>query len=323
MIEFDDFSKPAMGGTEIIKHGLQNRLPQELLSKFQIICDRIITIDETKIRLFWAHNTPYQLNNSHLENGGWKKFHRMIFISHHQMEEYVREYNILYSHCVVMKHALEPAKPQPKPENKISLIYTSTPHRGLDILVNVFEKLCEEYDNLKLKVHSSYNIYAMKDRQKHYESTPLYQKLEEHPNIKNIGFVSNDELKKSLASSHIFPYPSTYRETFCLALLEAMSAGLLCVHPNYACLPETASNWTMMYDYHENKEVHEEIFYEYLKKAIDSVNDKKVQRKLKYQSKYVNHFYNWETRTQEWIDLLKSLEHLSPKIKQQATFSYS
>jgi UDP-glucose:(glucosyl)LPS alpha-1,2-glucosyltransferase len=195
------------------------------------------------------------------------------------------------------------------------LIYTSTPHRGLDILVNVFEKLCEEYDNLELKVHSSYEIYGLKDNQLKYEKMHLYQRLEEHPNIKNIGYVSNDELKKSLASSHIFSYPSTYRETFCLALLEAMSAGLLCVHPNYACLPETASNWTMMYDYHENKEVHEEIFYEHLKKAIDNVNDKKVQRKLKYQSKYVNHFYNWETRTQEWIDLLKSLEHLSPKFQ--------
>jgi UDP-glucose:(glucosyl)LPS alpha-1,2-glucosyltransferase len=323
MIEFDNFSKHAMGGTEIIKHGLQNRLPQELLNKFQIICDRIISIDETKIRLFWTHNTPHQVDNKHLKDNGWKKFHRIIFISHHQMEEYVREYQIPYSHCVVMKHALEPVKPQSKPKNKISLIYTSIPHRGLDILVNVFEKLCEEYNNLELKVYSSYNIYAWSVRQKHYESTPLYQKLEEHPNIKNIGFVSNDELKKSLASSHIFPYPSTYRETFCLALLEAMSAGLLCVHPNYACLPETASNWTMMYDYHEDRAVHSVIFYEHLKKAIDSVNDKEVQRQLNYQSKYVNYFYNWETRTQEWIDLLKSLEHLSPKITKNISFSYS
>jgi UDP-glucose:(glucosyl)LPS alpha-1,2-glucosyltransferase len=323
MIEFDDFSKLAMGGTEIIKHGLQNRLPQELLSKFQIICDRIITIDDTKIRLFWAHNTFNQVDYTHLKDDGWKKFHKMIFISHHQMEEFVREYHIPYSHCVIMKHALEPVKSQKKPTNKIFLIYTSIPHRGLDILVNVFEKLCEEYDNIELKVHSSYEIYGLKDNQLKYEKMHLYQRLEEHPNIKNIGYVSNDELKKSLASSHIFSYPSTYRETFCLALLEAMSAGLLCVHPNYACLPETASNWTMMYDYHENKEVHEEIFYEHLKKAIDNVNDRKVQRKLKYQSKYVNHFYNWETRTQEWIDLLKSLEHLSPKIPKNISFSYS
>jgi glycosyltransferase involved in cell wall biosynthesis len=203
------------------------------------------------------------------------------------------------------------------------LIYTSTPHRGLDILVNVFEKLCEEYDNLELKVHSSYNIYAREEQQKHYEETLLYQRLEQHSKIKNIGFVSNQELKKSLASSHIFPYPSTYRETFCLALLEAMSAGLLCVHPNYACLPETASNWTMMYDYHEDKSIHEQIFYEHLKKAINIVNAKEVSRKLKYQREYVNYFYNWERRIHEWIELLKSLEHLSPKIKQQATFSYS
>jgi predicted methyltransferase len=51
MIEFDDFSKLAMGGTEIILHGLQNRLPQELLSKFQIICDRIITIDDNQDKI--------------------------------------------------------------------------------------------------------------------------------------------------------------------------------------------------------------------------------------------------------------------------------
>ena len=173
-----DFNTNANGGTELIVKRLEKCIPQELLNKFQIICDRIITIDETKIRLFWVHNTPYQINNSHLENGGWRKFNKMIFISHHQMEEYVREYQIPYSHCVVMKYAMEPIKPQPKPTDRISLIYTSTPHRGLDILVNVFEKLCEEYDNLELKVHSSYNIYAMKERQVNYEKTPLYQRLE-------------------------------------------------------------------------------------------------------------------------------------------------
>jgi glycosyltransferase involved in cell wall biosynthesis len=318
-----EFNTNANGGTELIARKLEQHIPQELLDKFQIICGRVSNLNENKIKLLWIHDTPHQIDNEHLKDDGWRKFHKMIFISHHQMEEYVREYSIPYSHCVIMKYALEPIEPQEKPTDKISLIYTSTPHRGLDILVNVFERLCEEYDNLELKVYSSYNIYAREEQQKHYEETLLYQRLETHPKIENIGFVSNQELKKSLASSHIFPYPSTYRETFCLALLEAMSAGLLCVHPNYACLPETASNWTMMYDYHEDKAVHEQIFYEHLKKAINIVNTKNVQRKLKYQSKYVNHFYNWETRTQEWIELLRSLEHLNPKIKQQATFSYS
>jgi glycosyltransferase involved in cell wall biosynthesis len=318
-----EYNQNANGGTELIAKKLEQYIPQELLSKFQIICGRVSNLNENKIRLLWIHDTPYQIDNEHLKDDGWNKFHKMIFISHHQMEEYVREYSIPYSHCVVMHYALQPVKLQPKPTDKISLIYTSTPHRGLDILVNVFERLCEEYDNLELKVHSSYNIYAMTERQKNYEETSLYQRLEAHSKIQNIGFVSNQELKKSLTSSHIFAYPSTYRETFCLALLEAMSAGLLCVHPNYACLPETASNWTMMYDYHEDKAVHEQIFYEHLKKAINIVNTKNVSRKLKSQREYVNYFYNWEKRTQEWIELLKSLEHLNPKIKQQANFNYS
>jgi hypothetical protein len=51
-IEFDEFSKKSLGGTEIIKHGLLERLPQELLNKFQIITDRFDDLDETKIRLF-------------------------------------------------------------------------------------------------------------------------------------------------------------------------------------------------------------------------------------------------------------------------------
>ena len=59
-IEFDSFSKKSIGGTEIIKYELQKRLPQKLLDKFQIVCDRIQYLDENKIRLFWVHLSPIQ-----------------------------------------------------------------------------------------------------------------------------------------------------------------------------------------------------------------------------------------------------------------------
>ena len=54
-IEFDAFSKKSMGGTEIIKYELRKRLPQKLLNKFQIVCDRIGHLEQNKIRLFWVH----------------------------------------------------------------------------------------------------------------------------------------------------------------------------------------------------------------------------------------------------------------------------
>ena len=328
-IEFDEFSKSSKGGTEIIKHGLLERLPQEFLNKFQIITDRFDDLDETKIRLYWSHLDVEQSkqmleylnkkNTEPLANGGWNKFHKIVFISHHQMENWIKTYDIPRSHCVVRKHALDPIELREKPTDKIVLVHHSNPQRGLSLLVDVFEKLCEEYDNIELKVHSSWKIYNMNAQESDYEKNDLYQKLERHPKIKNIGYLPNDELKKSLASSHIFAYPNVMIETFCLSLLEAMSAGLLCVHPNYGCLPETASNWTMMYPYHEKIIPHKERCYQELKKAIDIVNTKKTQEHLKKQKEYVDYLFNWERRTQDWIDLLTSLENLPLKKVSKST----
>jgi glycosyltransferase involved in cell wall biosynthesis len=330
-IEFDDFSKSSKGGTEIIKYGLQDRLPQELLSKFQIVTDRFEELDETKIRIYWCHLDPDQSEQGSswlgfdpkpLVNGGWNKFHKIVFISHHQKENWINRYDIPRSHCTVMKYALEPIELQEKPKDKIVLVHHSNPQRGLSLLVDVFEKLCEEYDNIELKIHSSWSIYEDSKHpflkngstwQKEYEQSNLYQRLEKHPKIDNIGYLPNEELKRSLASSHIFAYPNIMVETFCLSLLEAMSAGCLCVHPNYGCLPETASNWTMMYDYHEKISQHEERFYHTLKNAIEIINQKRTQEHLKKQKEYVDYLFNWERRTQDWINLLESLKDLPLK----------
>jgi glycosyltransferase involved in cell wall biosynthesis len=326
-IEFDDLSKSAKGGTEIIKYGLQDRLPQELLSKFQIVTDRFEELDETKIRLYWSHLDPDQneqgsswigIEPKPLANGGWNKFHKIIFVSHHQMENWINTYDIPRSHCTVMKHALEPIQPQEKPKDKIVLVHHSNPQRGLSLLVDVFEKLAKEYDNIELKVHSSWSIYENPNHpylkngltwQQEYEQSDLYQRLEKHPKIHNIGYLPNEELKKSLASSHIFAYPSIWKETFCLSLLEAMSAGLLCVHSSLGSLSETASHWTMMYPFDENIKIHEKKFYKKLKYAIEIINQKQTQEHLKKQKEYVDYLFNWERRTQEWVELLKSLSN--------------
>lgn len=339
IIEFDEFSKSAKGGTEIIKYGLQKRLPQKLLNEFQIICDSdlhyilsgIKNFDENKKIIYWVHSDPDQneqilnlmkVNPKPLANNGWNNFHKIVFISYYQMEKWVNRYNIPKNHCVVIKHAIKPIEYQEKIKNKIILVYHSNPQRGLSLLVDVFEKLCEEYNNIELKVYSSWTIYNdpnhpfLKDCfrwQKEYENSDLYQRLEKHSKIHNIGYVSNEKLKKSLASSHIFAYPNIMPETFCLSLLEAMGAGCLCVHPNFGCLPETASNWTMMYDYHEKIAQHKEIFYRKLKNAIEIVNQRETQEHLKKQKEYVDYLFNWNKRTQDWINLLETLKDLPLK----------
>ena len=110
-------------------------------------------------------------------------------------------------------------------------------------------------------------------------------------------------------ASHIFAYPSTWKETSCLCLIEAMSAGLICVHPRYGALSETAANWTRAYPWHEDKKKHEYLFQAELDTAITLIKDKcsSTQEKLKEQVIYTHNFYNLETRVIEWNHFLQHL----------------
>ena len=89
--------------------------------------------------------------------------------------------------------------------------------------------------------------------------------------------------------------------------MEAMSAGLICVHPNYGALPETAANWTNMYPYNEDKNQHAGVFYNVLEASIKAAMDKTNIGVCMAQKKYADSFYSWDMRIVQWKALLGSL----------------
>ncbi len=87
----DSLSTKAMGGTEIMKYGLADRMPAALLENFQIFTSRVEeALDETKIRILWLHDLPGDPASEHLKDGGWEKFHRLVFVSNWQMQAYTQ-----------------------------------------------------------------------------------------------------------------------------------------------------------------------------------------------------------------------------------------
>jgi glycosyltransferase involved in cell wall biosynthesis len=304
-MEVNELSVNAKGGTELMMERLYQSLDKDLLEQCQIIPSRVRELDETKVRILWQHDLPGDPESEHLKNGGHDRFHKIVFVSNWQMQQYINHYNIPWSKCVVMQNAIMPIEPHEKPKDKIKLIYTPTPHRGLQILVPVFEKLCEEFDNIELDVYSSFKLYGWEQRDEPFKE--LFDRCRSHPKINYHGTVSNEELREALKSAHIFAYPSIWPETSCLCLLEAMSAGLICVHPNFAALSETASNWSYMYQWNENPSAHAGTFHMILSDAIKSIDDNNVQNKLDFQKSYINGFYNWEGRKHQWAALIRSL----------------
>ena len=309
--EENEISEKANGGTEIAKRKLASIIAPELLENFQIICSRHREFDMEKIRVFWAHDLAEDPESNKFKEDSFKnKFHKYVFISNWQMQRYQLIHGLPHDDkSIVLESGIEPAPASclDKPKDKIRLVYTSTPQRGLDILIPVFEKLCEIHEDIHLDVFSSFKIYGWDEADAQFE--PLYDKIRNHPQMTYHGFVPNEQLKNHLNSAHIFAYPCTWIETSCRAMLEAMSAGLVCVHPNNGALPETSGGLNIMYNYDEDKNKHAGVFINHLNAAINFVRENQEKHMISFNKTFVDSRYDLNRIKTQWEAMLNDLNN--------------
>ncbi|NBW57434.1 glycosyltransferase family 1 protein [bacterium] len=316
--EENEISKKSQGGTEMMKRGLASRLPEGLADDFQIICSRVRELDEEKIRVYWLHDLPEDPETNHLADSASRdRFHKLVFCGQWQYYRYQHMLGVPYDgKAVVIETAIDPIEFKPKSKNEIRLVYTSTPQRGLSILVPVFEKLAEKYDNIVLDVFSSFKIYGWDDADKQYES--LYERCRNHPRINYHGYATNEEVRATVQNAHILAYPSIWTECNSRSVIEAMSAGCLCVHPNKGGLIDTAGGMTYMYQGHDDVNKHATAFYHALDNAIEVVNTDDVQNYLQLTKAYADSRFNWTKITQQWVDLLSGLKQEYSEVSSRA-----
>jgi len=313
--EENEISEKANGGTEIAKRKLAEILPDELLENFQIICSRPRDLDGSKIRLFWCHDLPEDPESAKFRDVKWRnKFHKFIFISNWQYQRYQLVHGLPYDQkSIILESGIIPAPEScfDKPDDKIRLVYTSTPQRGLDILVHVFKELAKDNPDIHLDVFSSFKIYGWDDADKQFEH--LYDEIRNHPQMTYHGFVPNDQLKEHLNKSHIFAYPSVWTETSCRAMLEAMSAGLVCVHPNLGALPESSGGLNVMFHGDLNDiNNHAAAFAGNLNAAIDFVRTKNHDKMIRFNKIFVDSRYNIDYVKNRWQATLEKLLTIYP-----------
>lgn len=301
----DELSVNAKGGTELMKEALYQKMDPQLMEHFHITASRYRGAEEGKIELYWLHDLPGDPESEHLANGGYNKFEKLIFVSHWQFQAYQQRYGLPWYKCVVLQNAIEPIPSAKLNDGKIRLIYHTTPHRGLDILLPVFDRLCEKHDNIELDVYSSFNAYGWPERDQPYE--PLFEFARNHPKINYHGYQPNSVIREALSKADIYAYPNTWQETSCISMMEAMSAGLEIVHPNYGALAETAANWTAMYQWNQDKRDHARQFYSVLDSTITNYPTEGTRSRLASQKSYADIFYSWKLREMQWEHFLKGL----------------
>ena len=305
IVQANETNINAMGGTELMAYKMCEEIPSRLLEYFQIIHSRVRVCDDSKIKILVLHDLPGDPESDHLKLGGFNRFDKLVFVSNWQMQAYQRHYGLPWSKCIVLHNAIDPIPLVEKSKEKIKFIYHTTPHRGLNILISVFDQLCLQFNNIELDVYSSFKIYGWENRDAPYKK--LFDFCKAHPQINYHGSVSNSEVRAALQKAHIYAYPNIWPETSCISLIEAMSAGLFCIHPNLGALYETAANMTLMYQYQDNLSDHAKVFYEKTLHTIKLFQNEDSIKSLNAQKAYIDSFYSWNIRRNQWIELLKSM----------------
>jgi glycosyltransferase involved in cell wall biosynthesis len=310
---YTEMQKKSNGGTEQVCRMLESKLSKDLLNEFQIIPSRITDLQMDKIRVYFLHDLPEDPETNHIRTeSSRERFQKIVFCGNWQYNRYLSVLGL--EPCekfTTIDTPIETFKWEPKSKEEIRLIYTSTPQRGLQILVPVFEKLCEKYNNIYLDVFSSFEIYGWSESDIHFMD--LFDRCKNHPKIVYHGFQPNEIVRQKVQKAHIFAYPSIWQECNSRALIEAMSAGLLCVHPNLAGLADTSGSLTSMYQYDANISMHANIFYQLLENAIQVVNEENSQNYLQYVKSYADTRFNINKITYQWTQLLTLLSNQYPE----------
>ena len=299
------------GGTEILKEQLIQQLTNlpENINLIGSFCHPQL-IKQDKINIIWQHLSYDQPNVQYMKD---RKFvdsvDYFVYVSNWQYNKFREHFGIPEYKSIVIKNATYPFKDIKKPNGRIKLIYTSTPWRGLAILIKAIEILNQTRDDFSLDVYSSTKIYGSQfEESEKGKFDDLFNLCKKTTNVTLHGYATNDDIRKAVSNSHIYAYPSIFEETSCLSVIEALSAGCKVVTTNYGALPETCADFAHMVEFDSSAMNLIHRYADALNTVLDNYKANGYTDELEMQKKYYNNYYSWNTRIEEWRTFLNYVD---------------
>lgn len=183
-----------------------------------------------------------------------------------------------------------------------SLAFTSTPFRGLDVLLNVFPAIRARRQGVRLKIFSSMQVYHDPAGADPFKA--LYARARAMDGVEYVGSLPQPELARELRQAAILSYPSTFAETSCIAVMEAMAAGCRVVTTDLGALDETTDGMGALVAPGGDMPA---AFADACVATIDRAAGPDSEAELRAQVDHMNRTAVWSVRAREWVAWLQSL----------------
>jgi glycosyltransferase involved in cell wall biosynthesis len=187
--------------------------------------------------------------------------------------------------------------------------YSSTPFRGLDILLLAFAAIRARLPGATLRVFSSMGIYGPG---KPDSFVALYDLARALPGVDYVGPLSQPHLAAAMAEVDIWAYPCTFPETSCIAAMEAMAAGTLLVTTSLGALPETTAGFAQLYEIGGDKRYPGMVATHFAAQVLEaaaraSADTQQSLQALVRQVAFARAHYDWALRAAEWTAWIEEL----------------
>lgn len=277
------------------------------------------SLDPATRLVFWTQHRCDQAAVQTLRDPGERgSYDAVVLVSDWQREEFLTHFGLDPRRTAVLRNAIAPAfqkvfphgvsiaaqKPQPP-----ILAYTSTPFRGLDVLIEAFPVIRAAVPGTRLRVFSSMQVYRLPPEADEAQFGALYRRCRETAGVEYVGSVSQPVLAAELRAVTALAYPNTFPETSCIAVLEALASGCRVITSALGALPETAAGFARLIAVERRRE---EYLPDFIAETIRVLEESRqpgpeLERRLRQQ---VDHFTTqaiWSRRAAEWETWLAAL----------------
>lgn len=165
----------------------------------------------------------------------------------------------------------------------LRFIYTSSPLRGLDNLIDIFPKILARYPTASLYIFA----------ESHLISSATKNIIKNYPQIQINDRLDQDKLAEEFLKSDIWLYPTNFKETYCITALEAQYSRVLCATYKIGSLPEIIGNRGILADGED--EILKKLFLVLDKPVVKNMLIEKAHNWAKEQS-IEKLAYEWQTK---------------------------
>lgn len=277
-------------------------------------------------KILWAHHAYDQQVfldfDHHIVN-------HIVSPSQWNKEQFIKYHNVPEDKITVIPNGVANMFSYSDKKTK-TMIYTSVPYKGLEVLAQVIPRIQQHHPDVKFKIFSSMSLYGPGPDQ----FLHLYDHLKKMPNVDYSEAIDREELVKHYQESAFFIHPNIWEETFCVSMAEAMKCGAYPIITDIGALAEVAGerNASVVPIEGENTSKGFKVTENFINnftdvccQALDHYDKDKVfyHKVSKIISDYVTEKYNWETIASQWKQLVSNLTEQTMTTENSSALTYT